>query len=75
MGVLPRGALDRAGNGLGRALTAYGLARATARGAGLVQLYVDAASEPAIRTYRALGFSTDHRDLAYALEVEAGAPA
>ena len=37
-----------------------------------MQLYVDVASEPAIRTYRSLGFMTDHRDVAYMLVVPPG---
>ena len=57
------------GRGLGQALAAEGLARAAALGAVAVQLYVDADSEPAIRTYRALAFTIDHVDRAYALDV------
>ncbi|HET6712250.1 MAG TPA: mycothiol synthase [Actinomycetota bacterium] len=57
------------GRGLGQALAAEGLARAAALGAVVVQLYVDADSEPAIRTYRALAFTIDHVDRAYALDV------
>ncbi len=60
------------GTGLGRALSGEGLARAGGGGAHTVQLYVDVASEPAIRTYRSLGFTTDHRDLAYMLVVPPG---
>lgn len=59
------------GRGLGQALAAEGLARAATLGAVAVQLYVDADSEPAIHTYRALGFTIDHVDRAFTLDVAA----
>ncbi|WP_166877462.1 mycothiol synthase [Salinibacterium sp. ZJ450] len=50
---------DRAGSGIGRALLAAGLAHLKALGIGESNLYVEADNEPAMRLYRAFGY-TDH---------------
>ncbi|HEY0636499.1 MAG TPA: mycothiol synthase, partial [Pseudonocardiaceae bacterium] len=58
---------DRHGGGLGRALTAAGLRYLRERrGTGEVILYVEADNEPALRVYRALGFTTRDTDVRYA---------
>jgi mycothiol synthase len=56
---------DYQGTGLGRALTTGGLASLSERGAAVGMLFVDAANEPAIALYRALGFELARVDRAY----------
>jgi mycothiol synthase len=58
--------------GLGRALTAAGLAHLSGLGLGVGMLYVDDANQPALALYASLGFETDHIDRAYAVEVGPG---
>jgi mycothiol synthase len=53
------------GRGLGRPVTALGLAHLAARGLPEVVLYVDGDNEPAIRTYTALGFRSIMVDVMY----------
>jgi mycothiol synthase len=60
---------SRHGRGLGRALTAAGLASLAERGITVGMLFVDAANEAAVGLYRALGFTTARTDRAYGLEV------
>lgn len=59
----------RHGRGLGRALTAAGLASLAERGIALGMLFVDAANEAAVGLYRALGFTTHRTDRAYGLDL------
>jgi mycothiol synthase len=65
LGVHPRAR----GHGLGKALTAAGLRWATQEGAHLCQLYADAGDAAALGVYRSVGFTEDHRDECYALDV------
>jgi mycothiol synthase len=60
---------SRHGRGLGRALTAAGLASLAARGITVGMLFVDAANDAAVGLYRALGFTTARTDRAYGLKV------
>ena len=60
---------DRQGAGLGRALVVAGLDWLHEHGTPVGMLFVDAANEPAIALYRALGFETTRRDRAYVREV------
>ncbi len=53
------------GLGLGKALTLIGLHYLEGRGLQAVMLYVDAANEPAIALYRALGFETRDVDIRF----------
>jgi mycothiol synthase len=57
--------------GLGRALTVAGLAHLSDAGATVGALYVDASNTPAIALYASLGFTLDHVDRAYRLDVPA----
>lgn len=52
------------GRGIGRKLVEYGLSQSAQRGAQDMILAVDRANEPALRVYRALGFSPRARKLA-----------
>ena len=61
---------SRHGRGLGRALTAGGLASLAARGVTVGMLFVDAANEAAVGLYRALGFVTHRTDRAYGSDVD-----
>ena len=54
----------RHGKGLGRALTAGGLASLADRGITLGMLFVDTANEAAVALYRSLGFTTHRTDRA-----------
>jgi len=60
---------SRHGRGLGRALTAAGLASLADRGITVGILFVDAANDAAVGLYRALGFTTSRTDRAYGLDV------
>ena len=55
----------RQGRGLGRALVITGLHWLHGHGTPVGMLFVDAANEPAIALYRALGFEIARRDRAY----------
>ncbi len=59
----------RQGRGLGRALTAGGLASLAARGITVGMLFVDADNEAAVGLYHALGFTIHRTDRAYGLDV------
>ncbi len=61
---------SRQGRGLGRTLTAGGLASLAARGVTVGMLFVDAANDAAVGLYRALGFTTHRTDRAYGVDVE-----
>lgn len=65
VGVSP----DHQGLGLGRAVTAIGLAHLRDAGLSGVELYVDGDNEAAIATYRAQGFRTATRDVQFAAGV------
>jgi mycothiol synthase len=56
---------DRQGTGLGRALVLGGLDSLHARGVRTGMLFVDAANEPAVRLYRALGFYVARADRSF----------
>jgi len=60
---------SRHGRGLGRALTAAGLASLAERGITVGMLFVDAANVAAVGLYRALGFVTTRTDRAYERDV------
>jgi mycothiol synthase len=55
--------------GLGRALTVAGLDWLAAAGLAVGMLYVDNTNTAAVALYRSLGFSLDHMDRAYILDV------
>jgi mycothiol synthase len=54
------------GRGLGRAVTAAGLAHLASRGVRRVILYVESDNEPAIATYSKLGFTHTSTHVQYA---------
>jgi mycothiol synthase len=60
---------SRHGRGLGRALTAAGLASLAGRGIRVGMLFVDAANDAAVGLYRALGFTAVRTDRAYGSDV------
>lgn len=62
LGVAPAGHRQ----GIGRALLLTGLAHLRGRGDSTVQLYVEAASGPAVALYSGYGFRTTGRDVMYA---------
>ena len=62
LGVAPEGHQQ----GIGRALLLTGLAYLRQRGNTTVQLYVEAASAPAVALYSSYGFDTTGRDVMYA---------
>ncbi|GAB3076975.1 mycothiol synthase [Pedococcus soli] len=57
------------GRGLGRPLTALGLAHLASRGLAEVELYVDGDNQAAIRTYTGLGFASIMVDVMYSRTV------
>jgi mycothiol synthase len=65
------------GHGLGRGILLAGLDHLAGRGLAMAMLYVDADNEPALRLYRSVGFSVDHRDQAYVGDIapRGGTPA
>ena len=58
---------DAQGRGLGGALTLAGLHHLAGRGLHEVVLYVEADNEPAVATYRRLGFEVDAVDVSFGL--------
>ena len=62
LGVDPEGHRQ----GIGRALLVTGLGYLRQRGNATVQLYVEAASGPAVALYSSYGFDTTGRDVMYA---------
>ncbi len=63
---------DFQGHGLGRQLVLAGLASLYDRGVKTGMLYVDHDNEAARRLYFSLGFTDDHTDRAYVIDVPAG---
>lgn len=59
--------------GLGRSLLLAGLDHLTGRGLTTAMLYVEAAHRSAVNLYEHIGFTVDHVDRAYVIEVPAGA--
>jgi mycothiol synthase len=57
--------------GLGAGLCLRGLDWASSRGAEVAHLYVDRDDEHATALYERLGFSVDHLDVGYRLDVRA----
>ena len=57
------------GSGLGKALTIAGLQHMHERGMEHGTLYVDAANEKARTMYEKLGFTDEHHDRAYVIDV------
>jgi mycothiol synthase len=57
------------GRGTGRALVLAGLDHLAAEGLRTGMLYVDATNTPAVRLYHRLGFTVDHVERAYAVDV------
>ena len=53
------------GRGLGRAVTALGLAHLASSGVGTIDLYVEGDNAPAIATYRGWGFTKASADVMY----------
>lgn len=58
------------GGGVGTALTAAGLVHLANQGVTVVDLYVEADNEAALRTYRGLGFGEHARDTLYRLDTD-----
>ena len=63
---------DFQGQGLGRSLLLAGLDHLTGRGLNTAMLYVEAAHRSAVGLYEELGFTVDHVDRAYVIQVPAG---
>lgn len=66
-------AASQRGRGLGRALALLGLHHLRDRGMRVCTLFVEADNRPALRLYRALGFSVRHTHHCYALPLPAAA--
>lgn len=64
---------DFQGQGLGRSLLLAGLDHLRDRGLSTAMLYVEAAHRSAVHLYENLGFTVDHVDRAYMIEVPPGA--
>ena len=60
---------DFQGLGLGRSLVLAGLDSLNARGISVGMLYVDRSNTPAVHLYEDLGFTVDHVDRAYVIDV------
>lgn len=60
---------QRQGRGLGAYLLEEGIRAIQSRGGERVILYVDSENERGLRLYRRFGFSTDHTDRSYLLEL------
>jgi mycothiol synthase len=65
---------DFHGRGLGRALTRAGLDWLSSAGAATGMLYVDAANVAAVALYTSMGFTVDHVDRSYAVDLEPVGP-
>ena len=65
---------DFQGHGLGRQLVLAGLASLCERGVSTGMLYVDRDNDAARKLYFSLGFSDDHTDRAYVIDVSAIEP-
>ncbi|MEX2394833.1 MAG: mycothiol synthase [Actinomycetota bacterium] len=63
---------ERHGGGLGRALSLAGLEHMADRGMTEGHLYVDSANDAALKMYSSIGFSSDHRDRAYVIDIPGG---
>jgi mycothiol synthase len=59
------------GLGLGRQLLLAGLEWLAGRGLPTAMLYVDAGNEAAVKLYHDIGFTVDHIDRAYVVDVPA----
>lgn len=57
------------GQGLGSAITMLGVGHLLHQGVGTVELYVEGDNEPAVATYRKLGFRIVHTDVVYRGEI------
>ena len=60
---------DRKAAGLGKALLVAGLEHMASKGMHTCCLYVDEANEAALAMYEKFGFTEDHRDREYAIDV------
>ncbi|SHE75236.1 mycothiol synthase [Ferrithrix thermotolerans DSM 19514] len=60
---------DYAHRGIGKEICKYGLSYLSSLGITTGMLYVDSTNEPALCLYRSLGFSVDHIDRAYTIDL------